>query len=50
MVTIACPWCDEDAALEFAPADTPQTAFTCSECGTSAIIVDEPSTPLDLAA
>lgn len=50
MVTIDCPWCTEEVPLAFAPSAEAEVEFCCPECGTSVAIVDEPVTPLDLAA
>jgi hypothetical protein len=50
MVTVTCPWCEEDALLAFANLEEPEAAFTCTDCGTTVAFVEEPAAPLDLAA
>lgn len=49
MVTITCPWCEEDGLVLFAELEARDASFTCAECGTSVELVDEPPT-LELAA
>ena len=49
MVTLTCPWCDEEEALSFPALEEPETSFTCPDCGTSVRIVDVPVAELDLA-
>ncbi len=51
MTIISCPWCEADqpiAALAFAE-DSVQD-FTCAECGTTVLWVDEQAPSLALAA
>jgi hypothetical protein len=49
MVTIACPWCDEDVVL--AVADLAQEPdFDCPCCATSVSLVDDVMDALELAA
>ena len=50
MVTIPCPWCDEDELLAAAEAVEPALSFTCDDCGTSISFADEPPVALELAA
>ncbi len=50
MITISCPWCDEDAPMAFSQLDEPTTVFRCPDCGTSVAIVDDMTLDLDLAA
>ena len=50
MVTLTCPWCDEEEILSFAALEEPDTTFSCPDCGTSVRLVDAPSVDLDLAA
>jgi len=49
MLTITCPWCQEETAVEPADIAEPATCFTCSDCGTTVAFVDEPAA-LELAA
>ncbi len=50
MVTVTCPWCEEDDLIAWADAQEAEASFTCAECGTSIAFVDEPAIALDLAA
>ena len=50
MVTVTCPWCDEDELLALVELQETGTSFTCDECGTSIAFVDEPAVGFDLAA
>jgi len=50
MVTITCPWCEEEDALELSSIVEPDASFTCADCGTTVQVVDEPAVALDLAA
>lgn len=50
MVTISCPWCDEDESLALAKLQEAEAAFTCADCGTQVTFVEEPTTRLELAA
>lgn len=50
MLTIPCPWCDELEQLPLADITDPGLPFTCSSCGTSVAIVEEPERPPELAA
>ena len=50
MVTISCPWCHEDESFALTDLDEPEATFTCPDCGTSVLFVEEPTAPLDLAA
>ena len=49
MMTIACPWCDEDAELSLA-AFTSTESLVCVSCGTTVHLTEEPNERLDLAA
>ncbi len=49
MMTIACPWCDEDAELSLA-ASTSTESLVCLSCGTTVQLTEEPDERLDLAA
>jgi hypothetical protein len=51
MVTLPCPWCEEDArpTLEELMAEDAAN-FTCPACGTNIVLVDEPAPVLDMAA
>ena len=50
MVSIPCPWCDELELLSLAEVQDPQTPFTCSSCGTSVAVVEEPARLPELPA
>ncbi len=51
MVTLSCPWCDEDAMLALVElTEEFATSFTCPGCGTSVALVEELPPGLDLAA
>lgn len=50
MTTIACPWCEADQPLTLAAFLEMEEAFTCPECGTTVLLVDEAADPLALAA
>jgi predicted RNA-binding Zn-ribbon protein involved in translation (DUF1610 family) len=50
MVTIPCPWCDEDDILSLAELTETRAAFTCPACGTTVALVEEPDTSLEMAA
>jgi hypothetical protein len=49
MITIDCPWCEEEARLPFPWPEEPQASFTCADCGTTLDFVEE-QVALDLAA
>jgi len=49
MVTITCPWCEEEALLPFPELGEAEVSFTCADCGTTVAFVEEPIA-LDLAA
>jgi predicted RNA-binding Zn-ribbon protein involved in translation (DUF1610 family) len=49
MVTVECPWCAEAALLPFLEITEQEATFTCAECGTTIVFVEEP-VALDLAA
>jgi hypothetical protein len=50
MLTITCPWCDEPEQLPPAEIMDPGRPFTCSACGTSVAIVEEPERLPDVVA
>ena len=50
MVTITCPWCEQQEQVQFDIMDGAETSFTCPECGTSVEFVEEPMIALDPAA
>jgi transcription initiation factor IIE alpha subunit len=50
LVTITCPWCDEDGELPMAELAALEASFTCPDCGTSVELAVEAETVLDLAA
>jgi transcription elongation factor Elf1 len=50
MVTITCPWCDEDELYAWLELAQPEAAFTCAECGTSIRFEEETAEGLELAA
>ncbi len=50
MAIITCPWCREDEILAFTDPGEPEASFTCADCGTTVVFVEETSAPLDLAA
>lgn len=50
MVTISCPWCDEDQPLTLADFVDLKASFTCRDCGTSVLVPAEPEPALELAA
>jgi hypothetical protein len=50
MVTITCPWREEDVAFPTVELAVLETAFTCPGCATSVALVEEPADPLALAA
>ncbi len=41
MMTIACPWCDEDAELSLATL-TSTDDLVCASCGTTVRLTEEP--------
>ena len=49
MVTITCPWCQEAEAVSLADIAEPETAFTCLDCGTTVVLIEE-AAKLELAA
>jgi hypothetical protein len=49
MVTIACPWCDEEVALPAALLVL-EPLFICPDCATSVALVGEAEEPVELAA
>ena len=49
MLTIACPWCDEDAELSLA-AYLSTESLVCVSCGTTVRLTEEPDERLELAA
>ncbi|CAN5675820.1 hypothetical protein BH23CHL8_BH23CHL8_22750 [soil metagenome] len=51
MATIACPWCESDQPVSMATfAEGMEEPFTCAECGTTVLFVDEKTPFLALAA
>lgn len=50
MVTIACPWCDEDQPLALADFVALDSCFTCPDCGTSVLEAVDSEAALELAA
>jgi transcription elongation factor Elf1 len=50
MVTITCPWCEEDELFAWLALAQPEATFTCAECGTSISFEDERASVLDPAA
>lgn len=50
VVTIICPWCEEDQLLALRELEAPRAAFTCDDCGTSVVFVEADQEALDLAA
>ena len=50
MTMIACPWCQADQGLSIAAFLEMGEVFTCADCGTTVLMVDEESDPLALAA
>lgn len=50
MVTITCPWCDEDQPLTLADVVAVEASFTCPDCGTSVLVSADPEPALELAA
>lgn len=50
MVTISCPWCDEDELFAWLALADPDATFTCSDCGTSIEFDDAAMAELDIAA
>jgi ribosomal protein S27E len=50
MVTITCPWCDEDEALSLADFADPEASFTCLACGTAVALIEDTPAFLELAA
>ena len=50
MVTISCPWCHEDESFALSDDDEAEASFTCPDCGTSVVFVEETTAALDLAA
>lgn len=50
MITLSCPWCELDEAIEFSLMHEREMAFDCPDCGISVRFVDEPEALLDLAA
>jgi endogenous inhibitor of DNA gyrase (YacG/DUF329 family) len=49
MVTVACPWCEEDVAVTIADLARKAT-FHCPCCATSVSLVDDVTEGLELAA
>jgi hypothetical protein len=50
MVTITCPWCEDDGLVAFSALEEAEVAFTCAECGTTVSFVEEPAESFDRAA
>jgi hypothetical protein len=50
MVTITCPWCDEDEPIALTLVTEPEAPFTCPDCGTTVDLVEEPASALEPAA
>ena len=50
MVTMTCPWCEQDEPVAFDAATDLEVDFTCPDCGTSVCFVEEPAIAYDLAA
>jgi len=50
MLTITCPWCEQDEPLELGTFDEADASFVCADCGTSVTFVDETAVVLDIAA
>ena len=50
MVTITCPWCEQDEPFELMSFLEPEVTFSCPDCGTSVQFVAEPAVALELAA
>ncbi len=49
MMTVACPWCDEDAELSLAAFGSIEE-LECPSCGTTVRLADDSETRSDLAA
>jgi Zn ribbon nucleic-acid-binding protein len=49
MLTIACPWCDEDGELSLTAFGSVEE-LECQTCGTTVRLADDTETRLDLAA
>ena len=47
MVVMTCPWCEEDAAVDFTSFSQ---EYRCEQCGTSTLLAEDPEIALDLAA
>jgi len=47
MVVMTCPWCEEEAPVDFASFSH---EFRCERCGTSALLAEDPEIALELAA
>jgi hypothetical protein len=50
MVTIDCPWCEQEEPLALATLEETEAAFCCPDCGTTVQFVDEAAVAFDLAA
>jgi uncharacterized Zn finger protein (UPF0148 family) len=50
MTTITCPWCESDQALSMAAFLEMGEVFTCADCGTTVLMVDEEAESRALAA
>jgi transcription elongation factor Elf1 len=50
MVTITCPWCEEDEVSAFAQLQESEAVFVCVDCGTTIAFVAEAPAVLELAA
>ena len=50
MVSMACPWCEEDQRIALEILAELETRFDCDACGTAVEIADESAEELDLAA
>lgn len=50
MVTMSCPWCEEDVPLAWSESVALESPFTCPDCGTTVAVATELESALDLGA
>jgi hypothetical protein len=50
MLTITCPWSEEDEPSSFAALQGPEASFTCPDCGTIVTFDRDDADEVDLAA
>ncbi len=50
MITITCPWCEEDELLALGALTAQRALFVCPDCGTTVALVEEAPALLEPAA